>query len=119
MSQMTATGIVALFSALSAASSGANHSLHGMLAMLSACRYVYIRARNDSSLPTYYVITVSFSELVLELSIPVVPSPPLNNRRKKVSLKTLNIGGSLLLLVSHCFVIFISPFEFGLSYSAY
>jgi hypothetical protein len=35
---MAATGIVALFSGLSAASSGANHSLHGMLAMLSACR---------------------------------------------------------------------------------
>ncbi|KAI5120117.1 hypothetical protein M0805_002201 [Coniferiporia weirii] len=36
---MTATGIVFLFSALSAASSGAHHSLHGMLAMLSACRF--------------------------------------------------------------------------------
>ncbi|KAG2036880.1 major facilitator superfamily domain-containing protein [Suillus americanus] len=36
---MTATGIVALFSGLSAASSGANHSLHGMLAMLIACRF--------------------------------------------------------------------------------
>ncbi|KAK7690583.1 hypothetical protein QCA50_005681 [Cerrena zonata] len=37
---MTATGIVAFFSLLSAASSGANHSLHGMLAMLSACRFL-------------------------------------------------------------------------------
>lgn len=37
---MTATGIVALFSGLSAASSGANHSLHGLLAMLSACRFL-------------------------------------------------------------------------------
>jgi len=36
--QMSATGIVALFSGLSAASSGANHSLNGMLAMLIACR---------------------------------------------------------------------------------
>lgn len=36
---MTATGIVALFSGLSAASSGANHSLDGMLAMLIACRF--------------------------------------------------------------------------------
>lgn len=35
---MLATGIVALFSALSAASSGAHHSVNGMLAMLSACR---------------------------------------------------------------------------------
>jgi len=37
---MTATGIVAVFSGLSAASSGANHSLGGMLAMLSACRFL-------------------------------------------------------------------------------
>ncbi|KAH7927907.1 MFS general substrate transporter [Leucogyrophana mollusca] len=37
---MTATGIVALFSGLSAASSGANHSFGGMLAMLSACRFL-------------------------------------------------------------------------------
>ncbi|KAF9223445.1 MFS general substrate transporter [Gyrodon lividus] len=37
---MSATGIVALFSLLSAASSGANHSLGGMLAMLSACRFL-------------------------------------------------------------------------------
>jgi len=37
---MTATGIVALFSALSAASTGANHSLGGMLAMLSAMRFL-------------------------------------------------------------------------------
>ncbi|OJA16409.1 hypothetical protein AZE42_05503 [Rhizopogon vesiculosus] len=38
--KMSATGIVALFSGLSAASSGANHSLGGMLAMLSACRFL-------------------------------------------------------------------------------
>ncbi|KAI0787864.1 metabolite transporter, partial [Fomes fomentarius] len=37
---MTATVIVAVFSALSAASSGAHHSVHGMLAMLSACRFL-------------------------------------------------------------------------------
>ncbi|KAI0749498.1 metabolite transporter [Daedaleopsis nitida] len=37
---MTATGIVALFSGLSAASSGAHHSINGMLAMLSACRFL-------------------------------------------------------------------------------
>ncbi|KAI0346089.1 MFS Git1p-related glycerophosphoinositol and glycerophosphocholine permease [Trametopsis cervina] len=37
---MAATGIVAFFSLLSAASSGANHSLGGMLAMLSACRFL-------------------------------------------------------------------------------
>ncbi|EIM90947.1 metabolite transporter [Stereum hirsutum FP-91666 SS1] len=37
---MLATGIVALFSGLSAASSGAHHSLGGMLAMLSACRFL-------------------------------------------------------------------------------
>ncbi|KAJ7165511.1 major facilitator superfamily domain-containing protein [Mycena crocata] len=36
---MSAAGIVAFFSALSAASSGANHSVHGMLAMLVACRF--------------------------------------------------------------------------------
>ncbi|TFK45742.1 MFS Git1p-related glycerophosphoinositol and glycerophosphocholine permease [Heliocybe sulcata] len=35
---MFATGIVAIFSGLSAASHGANGSLNGMLAMLSACR---------------------------------------------------------------------------------
>ncbi|KAF9791015.1 MFS Git1p-related glycerophosphoinositol and glycerophosphocholine permease [Thelephora terrestris] len=37
---MTATGIVALFSGLSAASSGAHDSLGGMLAMLIACRFL-------------------------------------------------------------------------------
>ncbi|KAG1896505.1 major facilitator superfamily domain-containing protein [Suillus fuscotomentosus] len=37
---MSATGIVAIFSGLSAASSGANHSLDGMLAMLIACRFL-------------------------------------------------------------------------------
>ncbi|OBZ72461.1 hypothetical protein A0H81_07873 [Grifola frondosa] len=37
---MAATGIVALFSGLSAASSGAHHSVGGMLAMLSACRFL-------------------------------------------------------------------------------
>jgi len=37
---MAATGIVAVFSALSAASSGAHGSLHGMLAMLTACRFL-------------------------------------------------------------------------------
>jgi len=37
---MTATAIVAFFSALSAGSSGAHHSLHGLLAMLSACRFL-------------------------------------------------------------------------------
>ncbi|KAH8831778.1 putative metabolite transporter [Flagelloscypha sp. PMI_526] len=37
---MTATGIVAFFSALSAASSGAHHSVDGMLSMLIACRFL-------------------------------------------------------------------------------
>ncbi len=37
-SQMAATGIVALFSGLSAASTGAHHSATGLLAMLCACR---------------------------------------------------------------------------------
>ncbi|KAI0671537.1 metabolite transporter [Trametes maxima] len=37
---MLATGIVALFSGLSAASSGAHHSVNGLLAMLSACRFL-------------------------------------------------------------------------------
>ncbi|THH01037.1 hypothetical protein EW145_g6988 [Phellinidium pouzarii] len=37
---MTATVIVFLFSGLSAASSGAHHSLHGLLSMLSACRFL-------------------------------------------------------------------------------
>ncbi|KAJ6570117.1 MFS Git1p-related glycerophosphoinositol and glycerophosphocholine permease [Mycena vulgaris] len=36
---MSATAIVAFFSALSAASSGANHSVHGLLAMLITCRF--------------------------------------------------------------------------------
>ncbi|KAJ7039634.1 major facilitator superfamily domain-containing protein [Mycena alexandri] len=36
---MSAAGMVAFFSALSAASSGANHSLHGLLAMLIVCRF--------------------------------------------------------------------------------
>ncbi|KAJ7163975.1 putative metabolite transporter [Mycena crocata] len=36
---MAASGIVAFFSALSAASSGANHSVHGLLAMLITCRF--------------------------------------------------------------------------------
>lgn len=37
---MLATGIVALFSGLSAASEGAHHSVSGLLSMLSAMRYV-------------------------------------------------------------------------------
>ncbi|RPD61157.1 metabolite transporter [Lentinus tigrinus ALCF2SS1-7] len=37
---MTATGIVAVFSGLSAASTGAHHSIGGMLAMLMACRFL-------------------------------------------------------------------------------
>ncbi|KAN0127352.1 Major facilitator superfamily domain containing protein [Lactarius tabidus] len=37
---MAATGIVALFSGLSAASSGAHHSANGMLTMLCACRFL-------------------------------------------------------------------------------
>ncbi|KAI0077879.1 metabolite transporter [Panus rudis PR-1116 ss-1] len=37
---MAATGIVALFSGLSAASSGAHHSVRGLLAMLSAMRFL-------------------------------------------------------------------------------
>ncbi|KAH9976201.1 metabolite transporter [Lactifluus volemus] len=37
---MAATGIVALFSGLSAASTGAHHSAGGLLAMLSACRFL-------------------------------------------------------------------------------
>ncbi|PCH42143.1 MFS Git1p-like glycerophosphoinositol and glycerophosphocholine permease [Wolfiporia cocos MD-104 SS10] len=37
---MLATGIVAVFSGLSAASSGAHHSIGGMLAMLSAMRFL-------------------------------------------------------------------------------
>ncbi|KAG6331725.1 hypothetical protein ID866_7362, partial [Astraeus odoratus] len=37
---MTATAIVAVFSGLSAASTGANHSIHGMLVMLCACRFL-------------------------------------------------------------------------------
>ncbi|KII89851.1 hypothetical protein PLICRDRAFT_568275 [Plicaturopsis crispa FD-325 SS-3] len=36
---MLAAGIVAFFSALSSASSGAHHSVGGMLSMLSACRF--------------------------------------------------------------------------------
>ncbi|KAH9945300.1 metabolite transporter [Epithele typhae] len=36
---MLATGIVAFFSLLSSASSGAQHSVHGLLAMLSFCRF--------------------------------------------------------------------------------
>lgn len=39
--QMAATGIVALFSGLSAASSGAHGSLGGLLSMLSAMRYAF------------------------------------------------------------------------------
>ncbi|KAG2074206.1 MFS general substrate transporter [Suillus decipiens] len=37
---MSATGIIAVFAGLSAASSGANHSLNGMLSMLIACRFL-------------------------------------------------------------------------------
>jgi len=47
---MSATGIVALFSCLSAASQGAHQSLSGMLAMLSAMRYV---PKKDPLSPTW------------------------------------------------------------------
>ncbi|KAJ7284560.1 putative metabolite transporter [Mycena rebaudengoi] len=36
---MTAAGMVAFFSALSSASSGANHNVHGLIAMLVVCRF--------------------------------------------------------------------------------
>jgi hypothetical protein len=52
--QMSATVIVAFFSALSAASTGARGSLGGMLAMLSACRYDYSSIRLTSFLITVY-----------------------------------------------------------------
>jgi len=46
--QMSATGIVAFFSALSAASSGAHGSIGGLLSMLSACRYVAASTTSSS-----------------------------------------------------------------------
>lgn len=52
---MTATGIVALFSGLSAASAGANGSVDGLLSMLSAMRWVLQSSRplTDSSKKLY------------------------------------------------------------------
>jgi MFS family permease len=67
---MTATGIVALFSALSASSYGAGGSPYGLFAALSAYRYALTRDP-----PCYHLIlppgAASYLELVLEPSIPV------------------------------------------------
>jgi MFS family permease len=66
---MSATGIVALFSALSASSYGAGGSPYGLFAALSAYRCASI-----PDLPSYRLIPpdiASYLELVLEPSIPV------------------------------------------------
>lgn len=57
---MTATGIVALFSALSAASSGAHGSIGGLLSMLSAMRYVLppVLLRRQDSKATSFLLGI-------------------------------------------------------------
>lgn len=96
---MAATGIVAFFSALSAASTGANHSVGGMLAMLSACRYVlniyYIHSSTDM-----YLSLVSFSVSVWVQNIHADPSLPLSSLRSQALTRMHNIAGSPSQLVS-------------------
>ena len=96
--QMTATGIVFVFSGLSAASSGANHSLHGMLAMLSAMRYAEhcCCCKLDSG-----ALLGSFSASGLEQNTHVDLLLHPNKLRKKESQRTRNIDGSLLPQVSY------------------
>ncbi|KAF8845917.1 hypothetical protein BDN67DRAFT_976797 [Paxillus ammoniavirescens] len=76
---MSATGIVALFSILSAASSGANNSVTGMLAMLAACRFL-ISIGIGAGYPCGTVLTR-------------------NGQKKAPSPRMLSIGGWCLLQV--------------------
>lgn len=91
---MTATGIVAVFSALSAASSGAHGSFSGMLAMLTACRCVTILA---SQIVVNSMCTVdSFWVSVWAQNTLVDPSRLPNSLKKLRSARMPSIGGSLL-----------------------
>lgn len=45
---MSAMAIVALFSVLSAASTGSNNSVSGMLEMLCACRYLVLSSLSEN-----------------------------------------------------------------------
>lgn len=109
---MTATGIVAFFSALSAASSGAHGSLGGMLAMLIACRLVAKINFNSTFRSCRHVFvgladvfdpqcdtSDSSSGLASELNIPVVPLLLLSSLKVTLSQKMLNTAGSPLQLI--------------------
>jgi MFS family permease len=92
------SGIVALFSLLSAASKGANGSVKGTLAALSAFRYVLpFFFWHPISHNGYYL--VSFWGSVWVQSTLADLSPPPSNPRTKVSQRMPNTGGSCLLPV--------------------
>jgi hypothetical protein len=106
---MTATGIVALFSLLSAASSGAHGSVGGLLSMLSAMRYVI---SFNVSTACAKVISVSFSVLESVRNILVDLYLLQNNPRSLGLARTPNIGGSRSQPVSNrCLLIrgFLTP----------
>jgi hypothetical protein len=104
---MSATGIVALFSFLSACSQGANGSLDGLLAMLSACRQVIFHL---AKAPDWNILgSASSLESVLAPSIPVALCPPPNNPKRKPSRKMHNIGGLRLQQVGAILLPTLSP----------
>jgi hypothetical protein len=86
---MSAAGIVAFFSALSAASSGANHNVHGLLAMLIACRYV---GKFPLNTPVD-VQPASSSASVSVQSTPAAPYPPRSRLKGKLSRKMPSTDG--------------------------
>ena len=100
---MTATGIVAFFSALSAASSGAHHSLGGLLAMLTACRSVSLHRMTYLDQLLFEKLG-SFSVSELEQSIHVVRLRRRNSLRRRELQNPPSTAGLRLLLVRNHFL---------------
>ncbi len=92
---MTATGIVALFSGLSAASSGAHHSLRGTLQMLAAMRYVPFPNFIFFCLDITHTFELldSCSVLVSVLNTHAVQSQLLSRRKRRASRRMRKTDG--------------------------
>ena len=88
---MTATGIVAFFSFLSACSAGANGSVGGLLTMLSAMRYVALKPSDCSNKVDIFL--VSSSVLAWVQNILVGRYLHLNNQKSLASLRRHKTGG--------------------------
>src|SRR6266404_4693328 len=89
---MAATGIIALFSVLSAASAGAHHSASGLLTMLCACRWVQrlYPSPNEANL---HSCIVSSLVSVLVQSTHVVLLLLRSSQRRKESRRMHNTDG--------------------------